>query len=170
MGYPPAPWRLHGELIVIPTVYGPSGAQRDSLTARWGGVLLANYAGGTLAYHELIVFRPGFVVSHIYVDSPESMRGGREIWRLPKELAEFTYSRSFVEVRQHGRPLFSARIRRRPGLMPLLIPGPAIGEGGKLSVGWLTMRAAPALVTAEGFGISGTRLALAGDGMRLFMP
>jgi acetoacetate decarboxylase len=156
VGFPPAPWRLHGELIVVP--------------ARWGGVMLANYTGGTLAYHELIVFRPGFVVAHIYVDSPESMRGGREIWKLPKQLAEFTYSRSFVEVRQDGRTLFTARIRRRPGLVPLIIPGPAIGEGGKLSVGRITMRAAPALVEAHGFGIDGRRLALAGDGMRLYMP
>jgi hypothetical protein len=156
MGFPPAPWRLHGELIVIPT--------------RWGGAMLANYEGGTLAYHELIVFRPGLKVSHIYVDSPESMRGGREIWKLPKELAEFTYSRSFVEVRQDGRTLFSAKIRRRPGLVPVMIPGPAIGEGGKLSVGRIIMRAAPALVEAQGFGIDGSRLALAGDGMRLYMP
>jgi hypothetical protein len=154
MGFPPAPWRLHGELIIVPT--------------RWGGAMLANYAGGTLAYHELIVFRPGVKVAHIYVDSPESMRGGREIWKLPKELAEFTYSRSFVEVRQDGRTLFSARIRRRPGRVPALFPGPALG--GKLSVGWITARLAPALVEAHGFGIDGTRLALAGDGMRLYMP
>jgi hypothetical protein len=156
MGYPPAPWRLHGELIIIPT--------------RWGGAMLAHYAGGTLAYHELIVFRPGLVVEHIYVDSAESMRGGRAIWRLPKQLAEFTYSRSSVEVRQNGSRIFSARIRRRPGWLPLIIPGPAIGEAGKLSVGRIAMRAAPALVTAEGFGISGTRLAVAGDRMRLYMP
>jgi hypothetical protein len=155
MAYPPAPWRLHGELILIP--------------ARWGGIMLADYAGGTLAYHELIVFRPGFAVSHIYVDSPESMRGGRAIWKLPKELAEFTWSRTAVEVRQNGRVLLQARMRRREGRVPLLIPGPAIGDG-KLSVGWLRMRAAPALVTVEGFGLAGTRLALAGDGMRLFMP
>jgi hypothetical protein len=131
--------------------------------------MLADYEGGTLTYHELVVFRPGFVVSHIYVDSPESMRGGRAIWRLPKELAEFTWSRTAVEVRQDGRLLLRARIRRREGRIPLLIPGPAIGDG-KLSVGWLRMRAAPALATVEGFGLAGTRLALAGDGMRLFMP
>jgi hypothetical protein len=156
VGHPPAPWRLHGELIIIP--------------ARWGGAMLANYAGGTLAYHELIVFRPGLVVSEIYVDSPESMRGGREIWKLPKELAEFTYSRSFVEVRQGGRTLLTARIRRRPGRVPMLIPAPVIGEGGKLSVGRIAMRAAPALVRVEGRGLSGTRPALAGDRMRVYMP
>jgi acetoacetate decarboxylase len=154
MGFPPAPWRLHGELIFIP--------------AHWGGAMLANYTGGTLAYHELIVFRPGWVVSYISVDSEESLRGGREIWQLPKELAEFTYSRSYVEVRQDGRTVFTARIRRRPGFVPVAFPAPA--KGGKLSVGWITTRAAPALVEAHGFGLDGTRLALAGDGMRLYMP
>jgi hypothetical protein len=54
--------------------------------------------------------------------------------------------------------------------VPLIIPGPAIGEDGKLSVGRIAMRASPALVEAHGFGIDGTRLALAGDGMRLYMP
>src|SRR5262249_51799684 len=116
-----------------------------------------------------IVFRPGFVVEHIYVDSPESMRGGREIWKLPKELADFSWSREHVRVAQNGRTLFTARIRRRPGVVPLVIPGPAIGEGGKLSVGWLRMRGARALVDAQGFGFNGRGLALAGDGMRLFM-
>jgi hypothetical protein len=168
MGHPPAPWRLHGELIFIPT--------------RWGGAMLAHYTGGTLAYHELIVFRPGWVVAHIFVDSEESLHGGREIWKLPKELAEFefrpsvlassdvraTLHASYVEVRQDGRTLFTARIRRRPGFVPVAFPAPA--KGGKLSVGWITTRAAPALVEARGFGIDGTRLALAGDGMRLYMP
>jgi hypothetical protein len=155
MAFPPAPWRLHGELILIP--------------APLGAVMLADYQGGTLAYHELIVFRPGPRVAHIYVDSPESMRGGREIWKLPKELAEFTWSRRAVEVRQDGRTLFRASIRRRPGRLPLAFPAPALGDG-KLSVGWLRVRAAPALVEAHGFGLDGTRLALAGDRMRLLMP
>ncbi|WP_051324016.1 acetoacetate decarboxylase family protein [Candidatus Solirubrobacter pratensis] len=156
MGYPPAPWRLHGEVIIVPALRG--------------GIVLADYTGGTLAYHELIVFS-GLVVSRIYVDSPESMRGGREIWRLPKELAEFSYTRSAVEVRKDGRVLLRARVRRRRGRVPLVIPGPAIGDG-KVSVGWLRMRAAPALVTLDApeLGLNGTRPALAGDGMRLFMP
>jgi hypothetical protein len=155
MAFPPAPWRLHGELILIP--------------APLGAVLLADYQGGTLAYHELIVFRPGARVARICVDSPESMRGGRALWKLPKELAEFSWSRTRVEVRQDGRTLFTAAIRRRPGRLQLAFPAPALGHG-KLSVGWLRMRAAPALVEAHGFGLNGTRLALAGDGMRLHMP
>jgi hypothetical protein len=157
LGYPPAPWRLHGELIIVPTLRG--------------GIMLADYQGGTLAYHELIVFA-GLKVVRIYVDSAESMRGGRAIWKLPKELADFTWSRGEVTVRQDGRLLLRARIRRREGRIPLVMPGPAIGDGGKLSVGWLRMRAAPALVALDGpdLGLSGTRLGLAGDGMRLFMP
>src|SRR5919199_6802245 len=100
--HPPAPWRLRGELTLIPARIAAADARRFPtggariLSVRdttLGGVLLARYTGGTLAYHELIVFsalarlgpRPGFVVSHIYVDSEASMHGGREIWRLPKE-------------------------------------------------------------------------------------
>ena len=157
MGYPPAPWRLHGELILVPTLRG--------------GIMLADYQGGTLTYHELIVFA-GLKIVRIWVDSEESMRGGRAIWKLPKEMAEFTWSRGAVTVRQDGRTLLQARIRRREGRIPLVLPGPAIGEGGKLSLGRLRMRAAPALVALEApdLGLSGARLGLAGDGMRLFMP
>ena len=65
--------------------------------------MLANYTGGTLAYHELIVFSHattrGMVISHIYVDAEQSMHGGREIWGLPKELAD---------VRLRARPLHRA--------------------------------------------------------------
>ncbi len=47
-------------------------------------------------------------ISHIYVDSADSAAGGREIWGLPKELAEFTWEkgeRSRVTVRQGDRLL-----------------------------------------------------------------
>jgi hypothetical protein len=65
-----------------------------------GSVYLATYgSGSTLEYHELIVASAlvryagkwGFWVSHIYVDHPDSLAGGREIWGLPKELAEFDW-------------------------------------------------------------------------------
>lgn len=64
----------------------------------FGGVYCAHYgAGSTLEYLELIVI-PGLVrrghrlgawISHIYVDDAQSVAGGRSIWALPKELAEF---------------------------------------------------------------------------------
>ena len=96
--------------------------------------MLADYRAGTLRYHELIVFSRatarGMVVSHIYVDSEESLRGGRAVWGLPKELAEFELAPGTFAARQGGQVLLSARIRRRPGRMPLLIPAPVVSEAG----------------------------------------
>jgi acetoacetate decarboxylase len=159
-GHPPPPWRLRGELLLIPA--GPGT-----------GLMLARYTGGTLAYHELIVFGRPFVVSEIYVDDARSRAGGREIWNLPKELAEFRVSPRRFEVRRAGELLLAARIRRRPGRLPLVIPTPAVGElDGRpaLAVGRARLRAAPALVTLEGRYLTGTRLGLAGDALDLTMP
>jgi hypothetical protein len=65
-----------------------------------GGVYLASYGrGSVLEYDELIVAaaltrhagRSGFWISHIYVDDADSVAGGRAIWGLPKDLAQFTW-------------------------------------------------------------------------------
>ena len=67
MDHPPPPWFLTGELIVVPALVKPRAL---------GGVMLADYRSGTLAYRELIVFSHatarGMVVSHIYVDDEQS--------------------------------------------------------------------------------------------------
>jgi hypothetical protein len=63
-------------------------------------LLLSYYGpGSTLVYNELVVGcayvrhngATGFYVSHIYVDSPESVTGGRRMG-LPKELAQFQWN------------------------------------------------------------------------------
>jgi acetoacetate decarboxylase len=158
--HPPPPWHLHGDLLLIPD--GPGT-----------GVMLATYTGGTLAYHELIVVRRPFVVSEIYVDDERSRAGGREIWNLPKELADFTVAPGRFEVRRAGELLLSARIRRRPGFLPMVIPTPVIGElDGRraFSVGRARIRAAPALVELAGRVMTGRYLGLAGDALDLTIP
>lgn len=65
-----------------------------------GGIYISTYqADSTLQYNELIV-SPAMVtyngkwggwITHIYVDNPDSVAGGREIWGLPKELATFNW-------------------------------------------------------------------------------
>ncbi len=184
--YPPAPWQLAGELTLIPIGVRADATRRFRTPGRLrvvagrtlGGVMLVNYRAGTLTYNELIVFsglatdgsRPGFVVSHIYVDSEPSLRGGREIWGLPKELAQFRPG----EVRQGDAVLLRARLRHRRGLVALPLPAPTLGElaGRALySLGTVRLRAAPALTTLEipesspfaSLRLAGTRPALAGD-------
>jgi hypothetical protein len=144
-------------------------------------VLLANYTSGTLVYHELIVFshatRRGMVVSHIYVDDEQSLAGGHQIWGLPKELAQFEFTPTHFAARQNGSTLLEATIRRRPGRLPLVIPAPIVSDAGT-TLGYARIKAALALVTLQvppsspfaDLGLSGTRLALAGDDMRLTMP
>ena len=143
MAHPPPPWRLYGELIIVPALVKPRAL---------GGVLLANYTSGTLVYRELIVFSHatarGMVVSHIYVDDEQSLSGGHGIWGLPKELATFEYTRTRFVARQEAT-LLEAKIRRRPGFLPLRIPDTS---------------------PFAHLGLAGRHLALAGDDLRLHMP
>lgn len=91
--YPPAPWTMYG--------------------AAWGSLFLVRgahdrpdglYAAGwvrydepsPLTYHELLVGRvrrdlPGkpLTITDIWVDSPASREGGRDLWSIPKELADY---------------------------------------------------------------------------------
>ena len=171
MSHPAPPWHLNGEFVVVPARVKPRAL---------GGVLLANYTSGTLVYRELIVFeratRRGMVISHIYVDDEQSLRGGHEIWGLPKELATFAYGPTHFEARQE-RTLLSARIRRRAGVLPMIVPSPIVSEAGA-TLGIARVKAAPALVTLDvpsdspfaHLGLNGTHLGLAGDDLRLTMP
>jgi acetoacetate decarboxylase len=171
MSHPAPPWHLNGEFVIVPALVRPRAL---------GGVLLANYTSGTLAYRELIVFeratRRGMVVSHIYVDDEQSLSGGREIWGLPKELATFAYGPTRFEAAQE-QTLLGARIRRRAGRLPMILPAPIVSKAGA-TLGIARVKAAPALVTLAvpadspfaHLGLDGTHLALAGDELRLTMP
>lgn len=172
MSHPPAPWHLTGELVVV----GALTAQRTV-----GGVMLADYTGGTLVYSELIVFSHatprGMVISHIYVDDEQSLEGGHEIWGLPKELAQFEYGRDRFTARQGDITLLHAKVRRRRGRLPITIPTPITSPAGD-TLGRARIKAAPALVELQiphnspfaHLGLDGRHLALAGDDLRLHMP
>ncbi|MDX2096187.1 MAG: acetoacetate decarboxylase family protein [Leptolyngbyaceae cyanobacterium bins.59] len=123
MSYPSAPWSLQGFALL--TLHPISVEQARShvppslqIFEVWpgytlGGVYLATYeSGSTLQYNELIVVAAlarhssnhwGACISHIYVDNPDSVEGGREIWGLPKELAHFSWQqgdRPSITVKQ----------------------------------------------------------------------
>ncbi len=119
MSYPSAPWILKGNAIQTLHLVNidrvrllvPSDLNIISV---WpgktvGGVYLSQYkSGSVLEYNELIVApavviyqgKIGVWVSHIYVDNADSVAGGREIWGLPKELADFSWEEKRVTVRQ----------------------------------------------------------------------
>lgn len=103
--YPPEPWELkatiHGSLWLVsaselPPL--PTGLEpvRCFGRALLGAVWVVYRPGGALAYNELAAVVPthrglsvGVTVTDIWVDSPASLAGGRELWAIPKELARF---------------------------------------------------------------------------------
>ena len=122
--YPPAPWRAHAQswLGVFrsdrPAAL-PDGL-RPLLGARTRVVALVRYLpSSTLVYDELIIAtptllgaRPGLAIEYIWVDSLASLWGGRRIWGLPKELAEFAWEDGAVRVSDGAGPLMSLAVDR----------------------------------------------------------
>lgn len=127
MLYPAPPWTLRGFAMQTlqpididrARLYVPSELEIVSFFPgkTLGGIYVSTYGtGSALQYSELIVVsaftrqdnRFGAWISHIYVDNPDSVAGGREIWGLPKELADFEWQIGkphCVTVRQQGQLL-----------------------------------------------------------------
>lgn len=117
--YPPFPWRMELADSAVVTLHLVDAARLEALVPREfhvvrvlpgktvGGLYFATYGPGSdLAYNELIVI-PALVmragrfypwVSHIWVDHPASLAGGRTELGVPKELGRFS-----VEVTPAGR-------------------------------------------------------------------
>jgi hypothetical protein len=84
--------------------------------------------GGVLQYRELLSAvlvrhraRPRVSITGIWVDSPASRDGGRELWGIPKELAELTIGETACARTQAGtiaRASISSG-RRYPGRWPV---------------------------------------------------
>ena len=86
-GYPAAPWRLRGQMWgTLFAVAGAPGRPRGAYAAAF----VSYEPGSPLTYSELLVARPlggtRVQVTDIWVDSPASRAGGRELWAIPKEL------------------------------------------------------------------------------------
>lgn len=138
--YPPAPWRLSGRLWAgcfrtdrpVPL---PDGL-RHALGSCTLVVVLARYLGGTLSYDELAIgvpalrgARPGLFVDRMWVSDQVSVAGGRGIWGLPKQLAEFAWDGRVVRVTD-GMGLVAVVTVDGPAVrLPWLwLPVPAIGR------------------------------------------
>jgi hypothetical protein len=84
------------------------------------GVAWVNYGpGGMMQYRELmatLVVRRGLrlmpTITHIWVDSPASRDGGRALWGIPKELAEFSFEGANLSARDGEGPLANGTVSR----------------------------------------------------------
>lgn len=91
--YPAEPWHLYGHAYV-----GVFWVRRRPVVAAF----FVYEEPSPLAYHEVMVtrlvrrrLRPYVEITHIWVNSSASRDGGRELWAIPKELADF-------DVRPHA--------------------------------------------------------------------
>jgi hypothetical protein len=108
--YPPEPWHLRGQMylsvFLIPrrdlpalppvldaAVRPVTVGGRVAVGAAW----VSYEPGGVLHYKELLSAvlvhergRPRVSITDIWVDSVASREGGRRLWGIPKELADFT--------------------------------------------------------------------------------
>ena len=93
MAYPPAPWQLHGDMWLSLFRVPAAGGRPGGL---YGAAWVVYREPSPLTYHELLVARlrrdqPGrrVTVTDIWVDSVDSLEGGRALWAIPKEMADF---------------------------------------------------------------------------------
>ncbi|AFY58927.1 acetoacetate decarboxylase [Rivularia sp. PCC 7116] len=126
MTYPAAPWHLKGyavqtlQLVDIDKAskFIPSELEIVSLLPgkTLGSIYISCYESGSLLTYNELIAAPGLVryqgkiggwISHIYVDNLDSVAGGREIWGLPKEMADFSWNNGSVSVSQNNRELCS---------------------------------------------------------------
>ncbi|BCB75887.1 acetoacetate decarboxylase family protein [Phytohabitans flavus] len=134
MSYPPEPWDLRGQMYVsvwplpralLPPLPATLAAEvRPLIVAGRGliGTAWVDYGpGGVLEYRELLsavlvrrAGRPLVSIVDIWVDSTASRDGGRELWGIPKELADLdfrTTTRPGLDARAtaDARPVADAR-------------------------------------------------------------
>jgi hypothetical protein len=149
MAYPTAPWTLKGRALQTLHLLNIERVRRIvpsevALAAVWPGktigiVYAASYGpGSVLEYDELIVAvlaryagKTGFWITHAYVDNSDAMSGGREIWGVPKELAQFTWEegkKKKLIVRQGYRVLCSLSYSRTVPLLRFPISLACIGR------------------------------------------
>ncbi|SEU15287.1 acetoacetate decarboxylase family protein [Stigmatella erecta] len=137
-GFPPAPWRLQGQLYAsvwwVPvwrlqlsldpafellTVAGRACVAAAFVDYQPGSVLTYGELFGAVGVRVRGSRRIGMTVTHMWVDSEPSLRGGRALWGMPKQMARFALDPAPPDAAftgaswdAEGREL--ARVRMRP--------------------------------------------------------
>jgi len=120
VSYPPAPWHMLGSLwLTLFQVREPVDDLRPA--GVYGAAFVSYEEGSPLTYSEFLVARPvatdtagrRVTITDIWVDSPASVAGGRELWGIPKELCDFSFETS------HTGPLSTTEWTARLGRTPI---------------------------------------------------
>lgn len=136
MPFPSPPWQMRAQLWGSLFALRDTG-RRDRPPGLYGAAFVDYQAGSVLTYHELLVARlvrdgrsPRVRVTDIWVDSPESMAGGRSLWAIPKLLADLPMredslgpaTRTAFNAVAEGRHLASGTFLSVPGAALVRLP------------------------------------------------
>lgn len=131
MTYPPAPWKMNGQLWMS-LFRVREGDHPDREPGVYGAALVSYEQPSPLTYSELLVARPvkkdggrRVNITDIWVDSQDSLEGGRALWAIPKDLMQFEHTTTGGKV-QHtswstsldGAPVARARFSDVTGVIP----------------------------------------------------
>jgi len=133
--YPAEPWDLHGHALVgvwlVPKGVAPPPHHARTAQIRLFGRTIVAAAffrydePSPLTYDEIMAtqlvrqgLRPRISITHIWVDSPASRDGGRELWAIPKDLAEFERTTDHAYLARGIGRLRLGRIRMLPFTVP----------------------------------------------------
>jgi hypothetical protein len=163
--YPPTPWRFRGKFWagVFKTsspIELPPGL-KPVLNRRWLVVMVIRYLEGTLQYDELafgVLARwkayAGLYVPYIWVNDLASLHGGREIWGVPKVMANFVWDEkqeNKVSISDHEGPILTLEM----------------GDGGWLPPVWLVMPGMGHVENHWAYGVSRMRAKLRRTNLRM---
>jgi acetoacetate decarboxylase len=96
VSYPAAPWHMTGQLW-LSLFKVRAGDHPDREPGIYGVALVKYEEPSPLTYGELLVARPlnkAVNITDIWVDSIQSVHGGRDLWAIPKDLCEFSFTTS----------------------------------------------------------------------------
>jgi hypothetical protein len=99
-----------------------------------GAAFLRYQPGGVLAYSELLLAvlgrgrlgQPRWSIGQIWVDSPTSRTGGKELWAVPKELGAFEWAEASGVVRCRLVGIAEVKARLGRALTPCALPAPLV--------------------------------------------
>ncbi|QGG41735.1 acetoacetate decarboxylase [Aeromicrobium yanjiei] len=134
--YPAEPWDLHGHayigvwLVPVKDLPAPHSSATRPITVLGRGIVSAAFfvyeRPSPLTYDEIMStvlvrqgWRPRVSITHIWVDSAASRDGGRELWAIPKELADFDVEPHHAYDAHGIGTLTVPRVRHLPFRLPL---------------------------------------------------
>lgn len=135
MPFPSPPWKMRAQMWL--SLFAVTGTGRgDRPSGLYGAAVVDYQEGSPLTYHELLVARlhregpmPRVRITDIWVDSPQSLAGGRALWAIPKELADLplevtdgTVERMTAHGYAAGERIATARFRATPRAALLRAP------------------------------------------------